>query len=88
MLTTVVFSDASECRDSATQKQKFNVPTAGTQTVVEIPAGYNAISFLDCMQHTGWPVPRADPTEYLEVSTTCLEKAQGTKISMKATRTV
>ena len=34
------FSDASKCSQSAMNKQKFNVPTAGTATVIEIPIGY------------------------------------------------
>jgi hypothetical protein len=73
------FSDASKCSQSAMNKQKFNVPTAGTATVIEIPIGYDANIYVDCMKHTGWPVPSADPTEYLAVSTDCLQKAQGTK---------
>ena len=73
------FSDASKCSQSAMNKQRLNVPTAGTQTVIEIPIGYDANTYVDCMKHTGWPVPRADPTEYLDVSTACLKKAQGTE---------
>ena len=73
------FSDASKCRQSAMQKQTFNVPTGSTATVVEVPVAYEENAFLDCMKHTGWPVPRADPTEYLEVSTACLKKAQATE---------
>jgi hypothetical protein len=70
------FSDASKCRESAMYKEKINVNNSG---VVEIPVAYKANAFLDCMKYTGWPVPRADPTEYLDVSTTCLKKAQGTE---------
>ena len=73
------FSDASKCSQSAMNKQRLNVPTAGTQTVVEVPIGYDANTYVDCMKHTGWPVPRADSTEYLDVSTACLKKAQGTE---------
>jgi uncharacterized protein YceK len=73
------FSDASKCSQATMNKQRFNVPTSGTQTVVEIPVGYDANAYVDCMKHTGWPVPSADPTEYLNVSTACLKKAQGTE---------
>ncbi len=73
------FSDALACNQSTMQKTKINVPTAGTQTVIEFPIGHDADTFVDCMKHEGRPIPRADPTEYLNLSTTCLQKAQGTE---------
>lgn len=73
------FSDASKCRQSAMLKQSFNVPTGNTATVVEIPVAYEENAFLGCMKQAGRPVPSADPTEYLEVSTACLKKAQATE---------
>ncbi|WP_262963668.1 hypothetical protein [Methylobacter psychrophilus] len=73
------FSDALTCNQSTTQKTKINVPTGGVQTVIEMPIGYDANTFVDCMKHEGWPVTHADPTEYLKVSTDCLQKTQGTE---------
>jgi len=73
------FSDALACNQSTMQKTKINVPTAGTQTVIEIPVGHDANTYVDCMKHEGWPVPRADSTEYLKVSTACLQQTRGTE---------
>jgi hypothetical protein len=71
------FSDASECSQSAMRKTAFNVPTAGSVSVVEIPVGYDANTFIVCMEHAGRPVsPHADVTEYLNISTTCLNEAR------------
>jgi hypothetical protein len=81
------FTDASECTESSMRKQALNVPlTGGTKdnpavigvTNVEIPLGYDANIFLVCMKHAGRPVPHVDATDYLNASTTCLQKAQAT----------
>jgi hypothetical protein len=59
------------------RKAAFNVPTAGSVSVVEIPVGYDANTFIVCMEHAGRPVsPRADVTDYLTVSTDCLHQAR------------
>ena len=74
------FSDASKCSQSAMKKQKFNVPTVpNAATAIEVPIGYDPNVYVDCLKHKGWPVPSADPTEYLELSTTCLQETQETK---------
>jgi hypothetical protein len=59
------------------RKEAFNVPTAGSVSVVEIPVGYDANTFIACMEYAGRPVsPRVDVTEYLNISTTCLNEAR------------
>ena len=73
------FSDASECGQTAIRKEKLLVPTAGSLSVVEIPIYYDANVFIVCMEHAGRPVSRVDLTEYLNVSTACLQKARGTE---------
>jgi hypothetical protein len=71
------FSDASECSQSAMRKTAFNVPTAGSVSVVEIPVGYDANTFIVCMEHAGRPTSsRVDVTDYLKVSTDCLHEAR------------
>jgi hypothetical protein len=71
------FSDASECSQTAMRKEAYNVPTAGSVSVVEIPVGYDAGKFIVCMEHAGRPVSsRVDVTDYLNVSTDCLNEAR------------
>ncbi|MEQ1620474.1 MAG: hypothetical protein ABL919_03635 [Methylococcales bacterium] len=68
------FSDASKCYQSSVRVEKILVnPTVG---VVEIPIGYDANTFVVCMDYSGRPVSRADPTKYLNTSTTCLQHAR------------
>jgi hypothetical protein len=76
------FSDASECSQSAMRKEELLVPTGvrGMESggsVIEIPIGYDANTFIVCMEHAGRPVSqRVDVTEYLKVSTDCLHEAR------------
>ncbi len=70
------FSDASDCRQTSARTEKLNIPTAGSMSVVEVPTGYDAGKFTVCMDYKKRPVARADATEYLNASITCLHQAQ------------
>jgi hypothetical protein len=75
------FADANQCRVSSTNKQNMLVPGG---TVVQIQLGYDPNAFIACMAHAGWPVPRANLTEYTEVSTKCLEESREAENSDEA----
>lgn len=71
------FLDAHECSQSAMRKLSFLVPPAGSASAVELPIGYDANIFIVCMEHAGRPVSsRVDVTEYLKISTACLQEAR------------
>lgn len=71
------FADAFRCNQSSMRKESVNVPTAGSMSVVEVPMGYDAGKFTVCMQYAKRPVSRADASEYLKVSSNCLQVARG-----------
>ncbi len=59
------------------RKESFNVPTAGSVSSIEIPVGTDAGKFTVCMEHARRPVSRVDASEYLKVSSACLQEARG-----------
>jgi hypothetical protein len=58
------------------RKESIRLPTAGSVSNVDIPIGYDANIFIVCMGHAGRPVSRVDVTDYLKVSTACLQNAR------------
>jgi hypothetical protein len=67
------FADANQCHQYSEIKQNMLVSGG---TTVQIPLGYDQNAFIGCMAHAGWPVPRADFTEYTEASHTCLDESR------------
>jgi len=71
------FADATQCSQSSMRKEQILLPNPGAAGAIEIPLGYDPDLFIVCMEHAGRPVSRADLTEYLNVSTICLDEARG-----------
>ncbi len=70
------FSAASTCHQSSMRKEQIKVPIASTMTVMEVPVANDPNVFGKCMENKGYPVEKADPAAYLEVSRDCLQAAR------------
>jgi hypothetical protein len=80
------FADATDCYQSSQRKEKVSVMMSGNTQhsfafpiTVDIPMGYDAGAFKNCMIYSGHSEPKvdADPTAYLELSRRCIDQARG-----------
>ncbi|MDD2722724.1 MAG: hypothetical protein PHH59_01705 [Methylovulum sp.] len=69
------FSDSSDCFRSSVRKEQIKVPTAKTNTIIEIPIGNDADLFSQCMEYAGHPAVKVNADEYLNVSRACMKEA-------------
>jgi uncharacterized protein YceK len=73
------FNDAAQCYQTAERTESTMIPTAGGrgQIEMEIPMGYDASEFMDCMSYAGRPVtPNVNPNVYLQTSSTCINQSR------------
>lgn len=70
------FADALNCRQSALRVEAIKVPTAHSMSVIEVPTTYDAGKFVACMTYAGRPVSRVDLSDYLTISSACLNEAR------------
>ena len=75
------FADALNCTDLSQRSEKVMLANPGVAGSVNIPLGYDAGEFLNCMAHAGRPVAKADLNEYLMVSNACLHEARSARKS-------
>lgn len=73
---TGYFSDASDCLRSSLRREQIKVPTGNTMSVIEVVIGNDAAAFGHCMENAGHPAKKADLTEYLKLSSDCLQEAR------------
>lgn len=70
------FADALNCRQSALRTEAIKVPTAHSMSIIEVPTTYDAGKFVVCMEYAGRPVSRVDLSDYLTISSVCLNEAR------------
>lgn len=81
------FADATDCYRAAIIKTQVGISVGGfsnkdisinpTNMAIDIPLSHDPGTFTNCMVHAGHQPPKADPSEYLEMSSRCLSEAQG-----------
>jgi len=71
------YTASISCVSQAENQVSTQVPTGKAMTTVEIPVGFNAGIFGDCMIHAGHPPPQADPEPYLATARKCMDEALG-----------
>jgi hypothetical protein len=69
------FADAAQCVRTAEIKERVQVPSGTTSTVLEITLSYDMAVFGACMERAGHPAPKADPGAYLTVARRCIQEA-------------
>lgn len=69
------FTDAAHCLSATEIKERVQVQTGASTTVLEIALSYDMAAFGACMERAGHPPPKADPAAYLAVARKCVQEA-------------